>query len=103
MHSFGRQNPDNVDMNQSKRTTRNMLQSINIYDFMASPDKQDNLFHSQFSSISGGANLIGSQHSAVHGEQMEMLTSSVVRRTRNKGSKSTRTAGMGLKRTDSFD
>jgi hypothetical protein len=48
-----------MDMNQSKRTTRNMLQSINIYDYIPS---QDNLFNSQLSSMSG-ANLMSSQQS----------------------------------------
>jgi hypothetical protein len=46
-------------MVQSRRTTRNMLQSINIYDFIPS---QDNLFNSQISSISG-QNMMGSQQS----------------------------------------
>ena len=45
-------------MVQSRRTTRNMLQSINIYDFIPS---QDNLFNSQISSIS--QNIMGSQQS----------------------------------------
>lgn len=49
-------------MNHSKRTTRNMLQSINICDLMPS---QDNLFNSQLSSISA-QNLMGSQQSAKH-------------------------------------
>lgn len=46
-------------MIQSKRTTRNMLQSLNVYDYIPS---QDNLFNSQLSSLSG-VNLMGSQQS----------------------------------------
>jgi hypothetical protein len=46
-------------MVQSRRTTRNMLQSINIYDYIPS---QDNLFNSQISSFSAH-NLMGSQQS----------------------------------------
>ena len=57
MHSFKRE--EHNDMIQSKRTTRNMLQSLNICDFIPS---QDNLFNSQLSSISG-VYLMGSQQS----------------------------------------
>ena len=49
-------------MNHSKRTTRNMLQSINVYDIIHS---QDNLFNSQLSSFSA-QNLMSSQQSARH-------------------------------------
>ena len=45
-----------MEMNHSKRTTRNMLQSINVYDYIPS---QDNLFNSQISSFSA-QNLMGS-------------------------------------------
>ena len=45
------------DMIQSKRTTRNMLQSINIYDYIPS---QDNLFNSQLSGMSA---MMGSHRS----------------------------------------
>lgn len=46
-------------MIQSKRTTRNMLQSLNVYDYIPS---QDNLFNSQLSSFSAN-NMMGSQQS----------------------------------------
>lgn len=46
-------------MIQSKRTTRNMLQSLNVYDYIPS---QDNLFNSQLSSFSVN-NMMGSQQS----------------------------------------
>lgn len=51
-----------MDMVQSKRTTRNMLQSMNVYDLIPS---QDNLFNSQLSSFSIN-NMMGSQQSAKH-------------------------------------
>lgn len=79
-----------MEMVHSKRTTRNMLQSINIYDYIPS---QDNLFHSQMSSMSMN-NLMGSQQSAKN----SMIDSSFNTRN-NKNTKNT----MKIKKTESYD
>jgi hypothetical protein len=69
-----------MEMVQSKRTTRNMLQSMNVYDLIPS---QDNLFNSQLSSFSIN-NMMGSQQSAKHSM---ISVNSTVRKSKEKPSK----------------
>lgn len=71
-------------MIQSKRTTRNMLQSLNVYDYIPS---QDNLFNSQVSSFSvnnmmgsqPGRNMMGSQ--SLRNEIFD-LNSTIIKKTK---------------------
>lgn len=83
---------------QSKRTTRNMLQSINVYDLIPS---QDNLFNSQLSSMSMN-NFITSQQSGGRNEPSGEMGISMIRRTKDKD-KTAKPGGMKLRRTESFD
>lgn len=85
-------------MMQSKRTTRNMLQSINVYDLIPS---QDNLFNSQLSSMSMN-NFITSQQSGSRNEPSGEMGISMIRRTKDK-EKTVKPGGMKLRRTESFD
>ena len=80
-------------MNHSKRTTRNMLQSINVYDIIPS---QDNLFNSQLSSFSAG-NLMGSQQSGKY--SIFEASSNAMKKSKDRTSKH----AIKLKRTDSYD
>lgn len=85
---------------QSKRTTRNMLQSINVYDLIPS---QDNLFNSQLSSMSMN-NFITSQQSVGRNEPSAEMGISMIRRTKDKDKEKTvKPGGMKLRRTESFD
>lgn len=81
-------------MIQSKRTTRNMLQSINIYDYMPS---QDNLFNSQLSCMSG---FMASQRSVRSNRETHQEAADLMKKSKEKAS--TR-MNMKLKQTDSFD